>query len=58
MHFKISEIIRFVTARILLGPFALGGLIPLFDRPLVELNEVMMSLWHISGIIILFSAGQ
>jgi Kef-type K+ transport system membrane component KefB len=40
-----------------LGPTALGGLIPIFDRPIVELNEVMLALWQISGIIILFSAG-
>ena len=45
MHFKISEVIGFVAAGIILGPFALGGIIPLFDRPIVELNEVMMSLW-------------
>ena len=57
MHFKISEIIGFVTAGIILGPFALGGIIPLFDRPIVELNDVMTSLWQIAGIIILFSAG-
>ncbi len=56
-HFKISEVIGFVTAGIILGPTALGGLIPIFDRPIVELNEVMLSLWQISGIIILFSAG-
>ena len=41
MHFKISEMIGFVTAGIILGPFALGGIIPLFDRPIVELNDVI-----------------
>ena len=56
-HFKISEIVGFVLAGVLLGPFALGGIIPFFDKPIVELNEVMLSLWQISGIIILFSAG-
>jgi Kef-type K+ transport system membrane component KefB len=56
-HFKIPEIIGFVFAGIILGPTALGGLIPIFDRPIVELNEVMLALWQISGIIILFSAG-
>lgn len=56
-HFKIPEIIGFVFAGIVLGPSALGGLIPIFGRPIVELNEVMIALWQISGIIILFSAG-
>ena len=56
-HFKISEVIGFVIAGIILGPTALGGIIPLFDSSIVELNEVMLALWQISGIIILFSAG-
>jgi Kef-type K+ transport system membrane component KefB len=56
-HFKIPEIIGFVIAGIILGPTALGGLIPIFDRPIVELNDMMLGLWQISGIIILFSAG-
>ncbi|HET6517958.1 MAG TPA: cation:proton antiporter [Nitrosopumilaceae archaeon] len=56
-HFKISEVIGFVFAGIILGPFALGGIIPLFDGTVVELNKVMLALWQISGIIILFSAG-
>jgi len=56
-HFKISEVIGFVFAGIILGPTALGGLIPIFDRPIVELNDMMLGLWQISGIIILFSAG-
>ena len=56
-HFKFSEIIGYVFAGVILGPTALGGIIPFFDRPLVELNEVMLALWQISGIIILFSAG-
>ena len=56
-HFKISEIVGFVLAGVLLGPFALGGIIPFFENPIVVLNDVMLSLWQISGIIILFSAG-
>jgi Kef-type K+ transport system membrane component KefB len=56
-HFKISEIVGFVLAGVLMGPFALGGIIPFFEKPIVNLNEVMLSLWQISGIIILFSAG-
>jgi len=56
-RFGISEIVGFVFAGIVLGPTALGGAIPVFGRPAVELNEVMLGLWQISGIIILFSAG-
>ncbi len=56
-HFKVSEIIGFVLAGVFLGPFALGGIIPFFEKPIVELNETMQSLWQISGIIILFSIG-
>ena len=53
-HFGISEIIGFVIGGIILGPFALGGLISFFDRPLVELSDLMLSFWQIAGIIILF----
>jgi len=56
-HFKISEVVGFVFAGVVLGPTALGGILPIFDKPLVELNDVMLALWQISGIIILFSAG-
>ena len=56
-HFGISEIIGFVVGGIILGPFALGGLISFSDRPLVELNDLMLSFWQIAGIVILFSAG-
>ncbi|QLH02596.1 cation:proton antiporter [Nitrosopumilus cobalaminigenes] len=56
-HFKIPEVIGYVFAGIILGPAALGGLIPIFGRPIVELNQVMLALWQISGIVILFSAG-
>ena len=56
-YFGISEIIGFVVGGIILGPFALGGLISFSDRPLVELNDLMLSFWQIAGIVILFSAG-
>lgn len=56
-RFKLPEVIGEVTAGIILGPFALGGIIMLIDRPLVELNELMLAFAEIGGIIILFSAG-
>lgn len=56
-HFKISEVIGFVIAGIIFGPFAIGGIISFYDKPLVVLDDLVMSFWQISGIIILFAAG-
>ena len=56
-RFGISEIIGFVLAGVFLGPFALGGIIPLFEKSIVQLDNVTIALWEISGIIILFAAG-
>ena len=53
----MSEVIGFVLAGVFLGPFALGGMIPLFDGSIVQLNDVTIALWEISGIVILFAAG-
>lgn len=57
VHFGLSEIVGFVIGGVLLGPFALGGLIPFFDKPIVQLDDITLALWQMSGIIILFSAG-
>lgn len=56
-HFGLSEIIGFVMGGVLLGPFAIGGLIPFFDKPIVQLDDMTLGLWQMSGIIVLFSAG-
>ncbi|HSG83562.1 MAG TPA: cation:proton antiporter [Nitrosopumilus sp.] len=56
-HFGISMIIGFVIGGIILGPFALGGLVLFLGKPIVELNDLMLSFWQIAGIVILFSAG-
>lgn len=56
-RFRIPEVIGFVVAGVILGPSAVGGLIPVFGRPIVDLDEIMLALWQISGIIILFAAG-
>lgn len=53
----LSEIIGFVIGGVLLGPFALGGIIPFFDKPIVQLGDLTMMLWQMSGVVILFSAG-
>ena len=55
--FRVSEIIGFVVAGIIFGPFAIGGLIPFYDEPIVEMNDFMLSIWQVSGIVILFAAG-
>jgi Kef-type K+ transport system membrane component KefB len=53
----LSEIIGFVIGGVILGPFALGGFIPFFDKPIVQLDDLTLLLWQMSGIVILFSAG-
>ena len=56
-RFGFSEIIGFVLGGVVLGPFALGGVIPFFDKPIVQLDDLTLMLWQMSGIVILFSAG-
>lgn len=53
----ISEIIGFVIGGVILGPFALGGIIQFFDKPVVQLDDLTLGLWQMSGIVILFAAG-
>ena len=53
----LSEIIGFVIGGVILGPFALGGFIPLFDKPIIQLDDLTLLLWQMSGVVILFSAG-
>ena len=53
----LSEIIGFVIGGVILGPFALGGIIPFFNNPIVKLDDLTLGLWQMSGIIILFAAG-
>ena len=56
-HFRQSEIIGFVLAGIIFGPHAIGGTIPFHNQPIVVLDDLVLSIWQISGIIILFAAG-
>lgn len=56
-RFRISEIFGFILGGIIFGHFAIGGLIPLNDGPIVVMDDLMLSIWQISGIVILFSAG-
>lgn len=56
-HFGVSEIIGFVIGGVVFGPFAVGGFIPYFEKPMIQLDDFTLMLWQISGIVILFSAG-
>lgn len=56
-RYKIPGIIGEVLAGIIFGPYALGGAISFFGEPLVQLNEMTLSLAFIGGIVVLFSAG-
>jgi Kef-type K+ transport system membrane component KefB len=55
--FKLPIVLGELLAGIIVSPFALGA-IPLFDgKPLVILNETVLQIGEISGIVILFIAG-
>ncbi len=55
--FNIPEVIGEISAGIVLGPAALGGLINVFGGPLIQLNDLLSAFAQIGGIIILFAAG-
>jgi hypothetical protein len=44
-YFGISKMIDFVIGGVILGSFALGGLIPFFDKPIIKLSDSMLSFW-------------
>lgn len=55
--FKLPIVLGELLAGIIVSPFALGGM-SLFDgKPLVILNETVLQIGEISGIVILFIAG-
>ena len=56
-RFRMPKIIGYVIAGIILGPYALGGQIILYEHPLIELNVLLEAFSQIAAIIILFSAG-
>jgi Kef-type K+ transport system membrane component KefB len=54
---RLPVVLGELTAGIIMGPFAIGS-IPIFDgKPLVILNETVLQIGEIAGIIILFIAG-
>ena len=55
--FKIPVVLGELLAGIIVGPYAIGGL-PIFEgEPLVILNETVLQIGEIAGIVILFIAG-
>ena len=55
---KIPIVLGELTAGIIIGPFALGGLITFQGEPLVTLNDSVMVIGEIGAIVILFIAGM
>ena len=53
---KMPIVLGELLAGIIVGPFALGG-IPIFNEPLVVLDETIRHIGEISAIVILFIAG-
>jgi Kef-type K+ transport system membrane component KefB len=54
---RLPVVLGELTAGIIIGPFA-NGSIPIFDgKPLVILNETVLQIGEIAGIVILFIAG-
>ena len=54
---KLPAVLGELVAGIIVGPFALGSF-PIFDgKPLVSLNETVLQIGEIAGLVILFIAG-
>jgi Kef-type K+ transport system membrane component KefB len=54
---KLPEVVGEILAGVVLGPLALGGIVQVFGRPLIELNDLMLAFAEMGAIIILFAAG-
>jgi Kef-type K+ transport system membrane component KefB len=55
---KMPVVLGELLAGVIVGPFALGGIIPIFNgEPLVVLDETVRHIGVISAIVILFIAG-
>ena len=54
---KMPIVLDELLAGIIIGPFALGGLIFFDGEPIVELDETVRDIGVISAIVILFVAG-
>ena len=54
---NVPVVVGQLLAGIIIGPFAIGGLLLLDDKPLVTVNETVKQLGEVAAIIILFIAG-
>jgi Kef-type K+ transport system membrane component KefB len=54
---RLPVVLGELVAGIIVGPFALGGLVMFQDQPLVNLDETVRAIGEISAIVILFIAG-
>jgi Kef-type K+ transport system membrane component KefB len=55
---KMPVVLGELLAGVIVGPFALRGIIPIFkEEPLVVLDETVRHIGEISAIVILFIAG-
>lgn len=54
---KMPIVLGELLAGIIIGPFAIGGLIFFDGEPLVDLNETVRNIGEISAVVILFVAG-
>jgi Kef-type K+ transport system membrane component KefB len=54
---KLPAVLGELIAGIIVGPFALGSIVIFDGKPLVILNETVLQIGQIAGIVILFIAG-
>lgn len=54
---QIPGVVGEISAGIVLGPYALGGLIFVFGEPLVQLNELLLAFAEVGVIVLVLSAG-
>ena len=54
---NVPVVVGQLLAGIIIGPFAIGGLLLLDDKPLVTVNETVKQFGEVAAIIILFIAG-
>lgn len=54
---RVPEVVGLILAGVVFGPYALGGYINLFGRPMVEFNELTEAFSEMGAVLVLFAAG-